>query len=158
MEMKRKTALLGRLMAVEDRIVAAGARAGRSRGEVTLVAVTKTVSVEAARAISDWGVDQLGESRPQELWRKAATVDRLVWWHLIGHLQRNKVEQTLPLVHLIHSVDSLRLLDAIEKEAARQVRVVDVLLQVNASREANKHGFAPEDVPAFAAEINRLHN
>src|SRR5262249_50841271 len=111
-----------------------------------------------ARAISDSGVYHLGENRPQELWRKAAVIDRGVWWHLIGHLQRNKVDQTLPLVHLIHSVDSLRLLTAIEKEAARQLRVVDVLLQVNASREANKHGFAPEEVPALAEEINRLHN
>ncbi len=147
-----------RVADVLGRVADACARAGRHPGDVGLIAVTKTVSVEWARAISDAGIHHLGESRPQELWRKAAAIDRAVWWHLIGHLQRNKVERTLPLVHMIHSVDSLRLLDTIEQEAARQRCVVDVLLQVNASREANKHGFAPEDVPALAPEINRLRN
>lgn len=158
MEMSRKVALLDRLMSVQDRVGAACARAGRSPREVMLVAVTKTVPVDVARAVTDWGGYHLGESRPQELWRKAAAIDRSVWWHLIGHLQRNKVERTLPLVHLIHSVDSLRLLAAVEEEAGRQLRVVDVLLQVNASREASKHGFAPEQVPALVQEINKLHN
>jgi pyridoxal phosphate enzyme (YggS family) len=116
------------------------------------------VSVETARAVSDAGVRHLGESRPQELWRKAAAIDRPVWWHLIGHLQRNKVEPTLPLIHLIHSVDSPRLLAAIEQEAARQGRAVDVLLQVNASREASKHGFPPEELPTLVPEINKLRN
>jgi pyridoxal phosphate enzyme (YggS family) len=125
---------------------------------VELIAVTKTVSVEVARAVSDLGVEHLGESRPQELWRKAAAIDRRVWWHLIGHLQRNKVERTLPLVCLIHSVDSTRLLDAIEAEAARQLRIADVLLEVNASREASKHGFPPEEAPELASQINQLHN
>src|SRR5262245_8882948 len=155
---QRRIDLAGRLLDVQLRIWAACAHAGRQPGAVQLIAVTKTVPVELARAASNHGVHHLGENRPQELWRKAAAIDRAVWWHLIGHLQRNKVAQTLPLVHLIHSVDSLRLLAAVEKEAARQLRVVDVLLQVNASREANKHGFAPEDVPALAPEINRLHN
>jgi pyridoxal phosphate enzyme (YggS family) len=150
--------LSGRVVDVLGRKIAACARAGRHPGDVELVAVTKTVSVEWARAVSDAGIHHLGESRPQELWCKAAAIDRAVWWHLIGHLQRNKVERTLPLVHMIHSVDSLRLLTAIEEEAGRQLRVVDVLLQVNASREASKHGFAPEEVPALAEEINKLRN
>jgi pyridoxal phosphate enzyme (YggS family) len=158
METQAKMALLDRLMAVRDRIAAACARAGRSASDVTLVAVTKEVSVEVARAVSDWGEYQLGENRPQELWRKAAEIDRRVWWHLIGHLQRNKVERTLPLVCLIHSVDSTRLLSAIEAEAARQLRIADVLLEVNASREASKHGFPPEEVPKLVPEINKLHN
>jgi pyridoxal phosphate enzyme (YggS family) len=151
-------ALMTRLVNVLQRISEACARANRSPGDVQLIAVTKTVSVELARAISDAGVHHLGESRPQELWRKAAAIDRAVFWHLIGHLQRNKIERTLPLTHLIHSVDSPRLLTAVEDEAARQLRIVDVLLQVNASREANKHGFAPEEVPALAPQINQLHN
>jgi pyridoxal phosphate enzyme (YggS family) len=150
--------LLGRLVDVQGRIWEAVARAGRQPGDVELVAVTKAVTVDLARAVSDAGIHHLGENRPQELWRKAAAIDRSVWWHLIGHLQRNKVAQTLPLVYLIHSVDSLRLLTAIEQEAARQLRVVDVLLEINASREASKHGFAPEEVPALAEEINQLHN
>src|SRR5262245_11856843 len=156
MDTMANVALLGRLTSVRERIAAACGRAGRSPDEVTLVAVTKTVPVELARAVSDCGEHHLGENRPQELWRKAAAIDRAVRWHLIGHLQRNKVERTLSLVHLIHSVDSLRLLTAIEEEAARQSRAVDVLLEVNASREASKHGFAPDEVAALAPQINAL--
>jgi pyridoxal phosphate enzyme (YggS family) len=148
-------ALSDRLHAVNERLGTACARAGRDRREVTLVAVTKTVSAETAALLVELGVVNLGESRPQELWHKAAVVSGASW-HLVGHLQRNKVERTLPLVHLIHSVDSLRLLSAIEDEAARQGRTVDVLLQVNASREASKHGFDPEEVPALAPRIAGL--
>jgi pyridoxal phosphate enzyme (YggS family) len=113
---------------------------------VTLVAVTKTVSAEVAAVLPELGVVDLGESRPQELWRKAAVFPRSARWHLVGHLQRNKIEKTLPLTHLIHSVDSERLLLALDEEAARQDRRVDVLLEVNASREEAKHGFAPEEL------------
>jgi pyridoxal phosphate enzyme (YggS family) len=158
MEARERMELVGRVVDVLGRKMDACARAGRHPGDVEVIAVTKTVPVELARAVSDAGIHHLGESRPQELWGKAATIDRAIWWHLIGHLQRNKVERTLPLVHMIHSVDSLRLFTALEQEAARQLRVVDVLLQVNASREASKHGFAPDEVPALAAEINNLRN
>src|SRR5579875_430324 len=107
------------LAAVEERLEAACRRAGRTRSEVKLVAVTKTVSVEVAAWLPELGVYDLGESRPQELWRKAAVVKQ-VHWHLVGHLQRNKIERTLPLIERIHSVDSLRLLDALE-DACRQL-------------------------------------
>jgi pyridoxal phosphate enzyme (YggS family) len=145
-----------RLTMVEDRLRSACRRAGRDRGEVTLVAVTKTVSAEVAAALHALGVTDLGESRPQELWAKAGVLPPSVRWHQIGHLQRNKIAQTVPLVAMIHSVDSLRLLDALEAEAAKQQRTVSVLLEVNASREASKHGFAPEAVPGLAGSINRL--
>src|SRR5262249_52279718 len=92
------------LAVVEDRLNAACRRAGRAQSEVTLVAVTKTVSPEVAALLPELGIHDLGESRPQELWRKAAVVPG-VRWHLIGHLQRNKIERTLPLVERIHSVD-----------------------------------------------------
>jgi pyridoxal phosphate enzyme (YggS family) len=143
-----------RLAAVEDRLRAACHRAGRSRAEVTLVAVTKTVSVEVAALLPGLGVHDLGESRPQELWRKAAVVP-LVRWHLIGHLQRNKIERTLPLVSRIHSVDSLRLLRALEAaaEALAEPRPLPALLEVNVSQEASKHGFAPEEVKDMAAAL-----
>src|SRR5262249_4253453 len=85
--------LARRLGAVEDRITAACRRAGRPRAGVTLVAVTKTVSAEAAAALHGLGVADLGESRPQELWRKAADLPPTVRWHLVGHLQRNKIAQ-----------------------------------------------------------------
>src|SRR5207253_1550519 len=122
-------------------------------------AVTKTISAEIAALLPSLGVLDLGESRPQELWRKAAhlsTITPPVRWHQVGHLQRNKLEATLPLVHLIHSVDSVRLLTALEQEAAKQDRSVMVLLEVNVSREANKHGFSPEEISGLAKPISNL--
>ncbi len=138
--------LADRLAGVEDRLDRACRRAGRSRSEVTLVAVTKTVSADLAGLLPPLGLLDLGENRPQELWRKVPALPPSVRWHLIGHLQRNKIERTLPLVHLIHSVDSRRLLDALEEQG----RPIDVLLEVNASGEESKHGFRPEEVPALA--------
>jgi pyridoxal phosphate enzyme (YggS family) len=150
--------LRARLDAVEERLRAACRRAGRDRRDVTLVAVTKTVSVEVARPLRELGVLDLGENRPQELWRKAEAIRSPVRWHLIGHLQRNKVGRTLPLVHLIHSVDSPRLLHALEEEAARRQVTLPVLLEVNVSREANKLGLTPEEVPGLAPVIAELRH
>jgi pyridoxal phosphate enzyme (YggS family) len=150
--------LAERLAAVEQRMGAACRRAARDRAEVTLVAVTKTVEPAVAALLPPLGVFDLGESRPQELWRRAEVLAgaALVRWHLIGHLQRNKIERTLPLVHCIHSVDSLRLLEALER-ACPSCRPagsrLDVFLEVNASREANKHGFAPEEVADLAPAL-----
>jgi pyridoxal phosphate enzyme (YggS family) len=152
------TRLRHRLDIVEERIRAACARAGRVRGDVTLIAITKTVPGEVAAVLPELGVHDLGESRPQELWRKAAAVPGSVRWHLVGHLQRNKIEQTLPLVQLIHSADSKRLLAALDEEADKRGLRPEVLLEVNASREANKHGFTPEVVPGLAAEVVGLRH
>jgi pyridoxal phosphate enzyme (YggS family) len=156
---KLKSMLAERLAAVEGRLQAACHRAGRSRADVTLVAVTKTATVEAAATMVELGVPDLGEGRPQELWHKAAILS-MARWHLVGPLQRNKIGRTLPLVHRIHSTANLRLLAALEQEAKRQELQVDVLLEVNASREANKQGFAPEEVlkltPALA-ELKYVH-
>jgi pyridoxal phosphate enzyme (YggS family) len=143
------------LAAVEDRLNAACRRAGRQRSEVTLIAVTKTVPTEVAAWLPEIGIHDLGESRPQELWRKAAVVPG-VRWHLIGHLQRNKIERTLPLVERIHSVDSLRLLEALEEACRQETRTLPALLEFNASREASKHGFAPEDLSALSARLTEL--
>lgn len=143
------------LAVVEQRLRAACRRAGRERNEVTLIAVTKTVSAEVAALLPGLGVHDLGESRPQELWRKSAVVKN-VRWHLVGHLQRNKIERTLPLIERIHSVDSLRLLDALEAECRQASRTLPALLEINASREANKHGFTPEEVPGLAPRLAEL--
>lgn len=146
--------LAERIAAVEDRLSAACRRAGRARSEVTLLAVTKTVSAEIAARLPGLGVCDLGESRPQELWRKAAVVP-LARWHLIGHLQRNKIERTLPLLSRLHSVDSLRLLRALETAAEMQTnpRPLPALLEINVSRESSKHGFAPKEVDDLAAAL-----
>jgi pyridoxal phosphate enzyme (YggS family) len=153
-----RTFLADRLARVEDRIRAACDRARRPRSAVTLVAVTKTVGPTVATILTELGVLDLGESRPQEVWHKAEPLAPAVRWHLVGHLQRNKVEKTLRRIYLIHSVDSLRLLHALDEEAAKQGRPLDVLLEVNASREANKGGFAPEDLAGVAPRLPALKN
>ena len=145
-----------RLAEVEDRIAAACRRAGRKRAGVTLVAVTKTVSADVAGLLPQLGVWDLGESRPQELWKKEKTFIPAVRWHLVGHLQRNKIARTLPLVYMIHSVDSLRLLLFLENEAMKQERRVPVLLEVNASREPQKNGFAPEELSDLPAKVEAM--
>jgi pyridoxal phosphate enzyme (YggS family) len=127
---------------VAGRIAAASDRAGRSDA-VVVVAVTKTHPADAVLAARDAGLRCCGENRVQELAEKRAALgdDTGVEWHLIGHLQRNKVRQALPLCDLIHSVDSERIAQEISEEAVRQDRVVDVLVQVNASGEETKGGF-----------------
>jgi pyridoxal phosphate enzyme (YggS family) len=155
-ETEVRSALRERLAAVEERLAAACRRAGRNRADVQLVAVTKTVPAAVAALLPQLGHLDLGESRPQELWRKAAALPTGVRWHLIGHLQRNKVERTVPLVHLIHSVDSVRLLTALEQEASGRRQPLSVLLEVNAGREAGKHGFTPEEVPGLLPQLAGL--
>jgi pyridoxal phosphate enzyme (YggS family) len=153
-----ETVLRERLAAVEERIAAACRRAGRPREQVMLVAVTKTVPPEVAAVLPRLGVLDLGENRPQELWRKAAVLPASVRWHLIGHLQRNKVERTLPLVCCVHSADSERLLRAVEDDLHRRGATLDVLLEVNASGEASKHGFAPAEVAALRPVMASLRH
>lgn len=144
--------LASNLEGVERRLAAACARAGRKRDEVTLIGVTKTVSIEVAAALVDQGVLDLGENRPQELWRKAALLPGHVRWHLIGHLQRNKIDRTVPLVRRIHSIDSLRLLEAVEAVG----QPVEVLLEFNCSGETSKQGFAPTDADDLVAVLRGL--
>ena len=142
-------ALADRIAGVRGRIADAARRAGRDPAEVALVAVTKTTTPAVAALAFGLGAADLGESRPQELWKKAEAL-KVARWHLIGHLQRNKLDRTVPLVSLVHSVDSERLLDAIDAFGRKRGAPVRVLLEVNCSREAAKGGFHPEDVPALA--------
>jgi pyridoxal phosphate enzyme (YggS family) len=148
--------LRANLAAVEERIGKACARAGRRRAEVTLVAVTKTVGTEVATLFPELGVFDLGENRPQELWRKAGALPLNIRWHMIGHLQRNKTQRTLPLVSLIHAVDSVRLLQALEADGCEQRREIAVLLEVNASGEGSKQGFAPTALASLAPMLREL--
>jgi pyridoxal phosphate enzyme (YggS family) len=154
------------LARVREHIAGAAEAAGRRADEITLVGVTKYVGPREAAELAAAGCSDLGESRPQELWSKAETLERSgtspdVRWHLVGHLQRNKIRRTLPLVTLIHSVDSERLLAAIDqarRDAGDKSPPVDVLLEVNTSGEAAKHGLAPQDVePLLAAAQNYPH-
>ena len=144
------------LAAVEDRLAAACRRTGRSRSDVTLVAVTKSVSADTAVLLPPLGVLDLGENRPQELIRKAKLISGQVRWHFIGHLQRNKIDLVVPIVSLIHSVDSVRLLQAIDAEAGKRGKIISVLLEVNASGEASKQGFEPAEFPTLTSVIRGL--
>jgi pyridoxal phosphate enzyme (YggS family) len=148
------------LALVRGRIAAAAQRSGRTARQVTLVAVTKYTDDDAIAALVEAGCHDLGESRPQQLWQRAATfAGDSIRWHLIGHLQRNKVARTLPLVSLVHSCDSQRLAEAIDQAAADQsTRAVPVLLEVNISGDSAKHGFRPADVAAALAGLADLRH
>jgi pyridoxal phosphate enzyme (YggS family) len=133
------------LASVRHRMEQAATAAGRAAEEVQLVAVTKYVDSLVTATLLAAGCQVLGESRPQQLWEKAAAPELSeARWHLIGHLQRNKVQRTLPLVDLIHSVDSLRLLQAINTAAAEQQCRARVLLEVNCSADRSKDGLTAD--------------
>jgi pyridoxal phosphate enzyme (YggS family) len=147
------------LAAVRENIAAACRKVGRQPGDVTLVAVTKTVGHEAARALVGAGALDLGENRAQELEDKAEALrDLPVRWHMIGHLQRNKVRKILPLVQLIHSVDSLRLAQEINEQAAKVGRTARVLIEVNVSSEASKFGISPNDLGPLLKDMAPLEH
>lgn len=145
------------LAAIRGRIGDAARRSGRTEYDIMLVAVTKYVGIDVVRELVAAGCRDLGESRPQELWTKTAVLSKAnVRWHLIGHLQRNKVTKSLPMVSLIHSGDSLRLLGAINKDAVALRRRAPVLIEVNISGDAAKHGFKPTEVESNLAAIAAL--
>ncbi|NOZ41270.1 MAG: YggS family pyridoxal phosphate-dependent enzyme [Planctomycetes bacterium] len=133
------------LARVRLRIQSAAEAARRDANDVQLVAVTKYVDASITASLLAAGCSVLGESRPQQLWDKAAQPELAkAQWHLIGHLQRNKVQRTLPLVDLIHSVDSERLLASINNAAIGQDRCARVLLEVNCSGDESKHGLSAD--------------
>ncbi len=149
---------LANLAAVRDRVAEACRRAGRSAEDVRLIAVTKYVDTTITRLMAECGCLDLAESRPQQLWEKAAAMTDmgpLIRWHVVGHLQRNKVRRTLPVVSLIHTLDSERLLASLEAEAAMSGQPCNVLVEVNLSPDAARSGAAPADVPALVAAAVR---
>lgn len=132
------------LAQVRRRIADAARRSGRDEASVTLVAVTKYTSLNAARALYDMGLRDFGESRPQAIVERAAQLPPDIRWHLIGHWQTNKVRRTLPVVRLLHSLDRIDLLEALEKELHRSQGMLEALIEVNLTGEAQKHGFSAE--------------
>ncbi len=142
--------LKDRLYRLLDRVALATARVGRRSDTVTTVAVTKTVEVRTIRRLIDLGHRDIGESRVQQLTQRAETLGVSVGdaegegprWHMVGHLQRNKVRLLLPWLHWLHSLDSLRLAEELNAQAARANTIVRAFLQVNASGEKTKSGVA----------------
>jgi len=144
---------------INRRINDACSRSGREPDEITLVCVTKEASLSnILEAIKD-GITNIGENRVQDALIKYNSLkESNISWHMIGHLQRNKVKDALKIFGLIHSVDSLKLAIEINKEAVKQGKVVDVLAQVNTSGEASKFGIRPGEVLKLVEEITALSN
>jgi PLP dependent protein len=143
-----ETDIRANLVAVQERIAAAARRAGRREDAVLLVAVSKTVDVERVRAAIAAGVPALGENRVQEAREKIAVLGRPRPWHLIGHLQTNKVKDALESFDLIHSVDRLPLAEALSRRAAEAGRRMDVLVEVNIGEEPQKGGLRTDELRA----------
>ena len=125
---------------------------------VTLVCVSKFHPAEAIMEAYDCGERDFGESRVQELLPKYEALPKDIRWHFIGHLQTNKVKQIVPFVHMIHSVDSLRLLETINREAEKIGRRVKVLLEVHVAKEETKSGFTPEEFLSLNTQLSTLNN
>ena len=142
------------LMQVEENIQKACKRAGRSRDEVTLIAVSKTKPVEVLQEAYDLGVRVFGENKVQELTQKYEALPKDIQWHMIGHLQTNKVKYIVDKVAMIHSVDSLKLAETIEKEAERKNCIVKILVEVNVAGEESKYGLKMEEVLPFVEIIS----
>ena len=145
------------LAAIQQRIEVAAARSGRAAADVRLVAVTKYVDASTAKMVVRAGCRELGESRAQRLWEKALALESSpARWHMIGHLQRNKIRRTLPCVSLIHSVDSEATLGAIDRIAGELQLRPNVLLEVNVSGDEAKHGLRPGDVAGVLESVATL--
>ena len=141
---------------VEANIRKACERAGRDPKEVTLIAVSKTKPVEMLREAYDFGTRVFGENKVQEIVEKYDALPKDIHWHMIGHLQRNKVKYIIDKVDLIHSVDSVRLAETIEKEAGKHGITARILLEVNVAEEESKFGLKMDEVIPLAEKISQF--
>ncbi len=168
-ELKRK--LSDNLERVRNNIAESAARVGRDPSSIILVAVTKSVGLDVVRALLELGQTELGENRVQQLVQRAGIISEQLArmpiilhgkqlprpnWHMIGHLQRNKVKSLLPVVSLIHSVDNLRLVEEINNRAKKINKVQDILIEVNCSGEPQKFGLQVAAVGHFIDQISTL--
>lgn len=138
--------LTNNLHEVEQKIQDACKKVNRSREEITLIAVSKTKPINMLQEVFDLGVRDFGENKVQELSEKYPQLPNDINWHLIGHLQTNKVKQVIDKATLIHSVDSVHLAEVIEKEAAKKNIIANILIEVNVAKEESKFGFKVEEV------------
>lgn len=146
------------IKAVEAIIAAECQKAGRKPEDVTLIAVSKTKPVEMLREAYAYGCRDFGENKVQELLDKYEKLPKDIRWHMIGHLQRNKVKYIVDKVYLIHSVDSLRLAEEISKEAGKKNVCVNILIEVNVANEETKFGTTCEEVKQLVHDIAKLPN
>lgn len=174
--MSHSASLKDRYEAVKQRIASAASRTGRSANQIVLVAVTKYASIDQVRELIDLGHEDLGESHVQNLVQRAAQIEeffqrkrelsdrkskapaRSIRWHMIGHLQRNKVRKVIGIARLIHSVDSLRLAEEIQMAAGRLDKPLEVLVQVNVAGERSKFGIAPAAARHFIDQLDTMLN
>ncbi len=146
------------LNTVESKIAEACRRSGRSRDDVRLIAVSKTKPISMLQEAYDLGCRDFGENKVQELVEKYEQLPKDIRWHMIGHLQRNKVKYIVDKVAMIHSVDSLRLAEEISKEALKKNVTVPILVEVNVAGEESKFGVSPSETAALVEEIAKLPN
>ena len=151
------------ILKIRERIFSACSKSGRGSGQVTVIAVSKNRAVEQIEEAAASGIDDIGENKVQEalLKYKKFTAITGAWsikWHMVGHLQTNKAKEAVGIFSLIHSVDSLHLALAIDKEAARIKKVQDILVEVNTSGEAAKFGIKPDEAVEVVKEIAKLKN
>lgn len=146
------------LAEVEARITRACERSGRDRSEVTLISVSKTKPVEMLQEAYDAGSRDFGENKPQEIKEKYPQLPEDIRWHMIGHLQRNKIKYIIDKVCMIHSVDSLRLAEAIDEEAKKRDLVMPVLIEVNVAEEESKFGVRLDEAESLIRQISELSN
>lgn len=152
------SAISENLEQIRNKIDIAAKKSNRSLNDITLIAVTKTYSPDAINEAIDNGITDIGENKVQEIVEKYDLV-KPVRWHLIGHLQTNKVKYIIDKVHMIHSVDSIRLMDEIERQAVKHNVKMNILIQVNISGEESKFGIRPdelEDMLIYASKLNNV--
>lgn len=146
------------LQKVEENIEAACKRAGRDRSEVTLIAVSKTKPVDMLQEVYDTGIREFGENKVQEMMDKYEVLPKDIQWHMIGHLQRNKVKYLMGKAALIHSVDSLRLAEEISAQSVKHDVITDILIEVNIAGEESKFGTSKEEAMALVEAAAKLPN
>lgn len=144
------------LINVENNIMKACEKAGRKRSEVTLIAVSKTKPVEMLQEVYDEGIRYFGENKVQEMCDKMEVMPKDINWNMIGHLQTNKVKYIVGKTSLIHSVDSLKLAEEIQKQAIKNNVVVDILVEVNIANEETKFGISKEETIQMVKDIAKL--
>lgn len=143
-----------KLEEIRNNIAQAARKSGRKPEDITLIAVSKTYPIEAVNKAISLGCHDFGENRVQELMTKIDQTTEPVNWHLIGHLQTNKVKYIIGQTKLIHSVDSLKLAEEIEKQSEKHQLITEILVEVNVAKEASKHGVFVEDVIEMMRKLN----